>query len=173
MPLAMASVVPRISTLWPRMKMSPLVAGIAPDRILISVDLPAPLSPSRPTISRSRTSRLTSVSARTLPYDLVIRSMRTRGSLMASSSRLMPALEPGMQRHHAQDDGADEDVVGEAGHADQHDAVAHDAQDQDAEHGADDGAAAARQRGAADHHHGDDFELVAGAAVWVGRRGAQ
>ena len=33
--------------------MSPLVAGTAPESTLISVDLPAPLSPSRPTISLS------------------------------------------------------------------------------------------------------------------------
>ncbi len=50
-----------------------------------------------------------------------------------------------MQPHHAEDNRADEDVVGEARHADQHDAVAHDAQDEDAEHRADDGAAPAGQ----------------------------
>ena len=33
--------------------MLPLVAGTAPESTLISVDLPAPLSPSRPTISLS------------------------------------------------------------------------------------------------------------------------
>ena len=67
MPWAMASVVVLISTLWPRMKMSPLVGGTAPDRTLISVDLPAPLSPSSPTISLSPTVSVTSVSACTLP----------------------------------------------------------------------------------------------------------
>jgi len=64
------------------------------------------------------------------------------------------------------------DVVGEARHADQHDPVAHHAQDEDAEHRPDDGAAPAGQRGSADHHHGDDFELVAGPAVGIGGRGA-
>ncbi len=85
---------------------------------------------------------------------------------------LVPALEPGMERHHAEDDGTDEDVVGEAGHADQHDAVPHDAQDEDAQHRADDRAAPAGQHRAADHHHGDHLELVARAAVRVGGRGA-
>jgi hypothetical protein len=49
----MASVVLRMATFLPRMKMSPLVACTAPDRILISVDFPAPLSPRSPTISFS------------------------------------------------------------------------------------------------------------------------
>src|SRR5947209_18019843 len=99
-------------------------------------------------------------------------SMRTSSSAMALSPRLMSALEPGMERHHAEDDRADEDVVGEAGHADQHDAVAHHPEDENAEHGAEDGAAPAGQRRAADDHHGDDLELVAGTAVRIGRRGA-
>ena len=44
----------RMSTFLPRTMMSPLVAGAAPESTLISVDLPAPLSPSSPTISRCR-----------------------------------------------------------------------------------------------------------------------
>src|SRR3954452_5296200 len=98
---------------------------MAPDRILISVDLPAPLSPSSPTISFSRTIRSTPRSACTLPYDLVMPSMRMRSPAIASRPRLVAAFEPGVQRHHAEDDGADEDIVGEAGDADEHDAVAH------------------------------------------------
>jgi hypothetical protein len=39
-------------------------------------------------------------------------------------------------------------------------------------HGADDGPPAPGQGRAADHHHGDHLELVAGAAVGVGRQGA-
>ncbi len=49
----------------------------------------------------------------------------------------MTALKPGVQRHHAKNDRADEDVVGEAGDPDQHDAVAHHPQDEDAKDGAD------------------------------------
>ena len=67
MPQSIASVVLRMSTFFPRTKMSPLVTGTAPDSTLISVDLPAPLSPRSPTISRSRTVKSTSSSARTRP----------------------------------------------------------------------------------------------------------
>ncbi len=67
MPLAMASVVLRMSTCLPRIRISPLEVGTAPERILISVDLPAPLSPSSPTISLSRTEKFTSSRARTWP----------------------------------------------------------------------------------------------------------
>ena len=56
-----------IVTFSPRMQMVPLVTGTAPDSTLISVDLPAPLSPSSPTISRSSTVKVTSSSARTRP----------------------------------------------------------------------------------------------------------
>ena len=68
---------------------------------------------------------------------------------------------------------ADEDVVGEARHADQHDAVADGAQHERADDGAEDGAAAAGQRRAADHDHGDDFQLVAGAGHRRGGRDAE
>ena len=47
--------------------MSPLVTGTAPDSTLISVDLPAPLSPSRPTISRSLTTKVDVLERRTRP----------------------------------------------------------------------------------------------------------
>src|ERR1700722_3352844 len=89
-----------------------------------------------------------------------------------SGPRLMSALEPGVERHHAKNDGADEDVVGEAGHADQHDAIAHHAQDEDAEDGPDDGASPAGERRAADDDHRDHFELIAGSAVRIGGGGA-
>ena len=47
----------------PRTRISPLVGLTTPERILISVDLPAPLSPISPTTSLSWTERLTPPSA--------------------------------------------------------------------------------------------------------------
>ena len=75
-----------------------------------------------------------------------------------------------MQRHHAEDDRAYEYVVGEAGHADHDDAVAHDAKDQDAEHRADDGSAANPNSGT-----GYELEVIAmvviGGTALMGGRG--
>src|SRR3954463_12690479 len=98
--------------------------------------------------------------------------MRISSAAMVSRARLLPALDAIVERHHPEDDRADEDIVGESGDADEHDAVAHDSQNEDAEHGADYRAPAASQRRAADHHHGDYFELIAGATVGVGSRRA-
>src|SRR3954447_14742134 len=56
----------------PSTRSSPLVGWSAPDRILISVDLPAPLSPTRPTISPAFILRSTPCSAVKAPYRLVI-----------------------------------------------------------------------------------------------------
>src|SRR5689334_1358599 len=60
--------------------MWPLSAGLTPAITLISVDLPAPLSPTRPTTSPSYTSKSTSVSALTAPNDLLMPVRRKRGS---------------------------------------------------------------------------------------------
>src|SRR5207237_8138932 len=98
--------------------------------------------------------------------------MRTSSSVMISRTRLVAALNAVMERHHSKNDRADEDVVGKPGHADEHDAVAHDAENENAEDGPDDRASPAGQRSTADHHHGDDFELVAGPTVRVGGRSA-
>src|SRR5260370_2323497 len=109
--------------------MSRLSALSAPERILISVDLPALLSPSRPTISFRRTDSVTSLSACTRPKNLLMCSIRTSSSAMALSPRMVPAFKPGMKRHHAQDDVAAENIVGKASHANQDDAVPHHAHD--------------------------------------------
>ncbi len=66
-PSAMASVVLLMLTFRPRTWISPLVGVTTPDRTFINVDLPAPLSPSRPTISPSPTLRKTSSRAWTWP----------------------------------------------------------------------------------------------------------
>ena len=67
MPCAMASLVDSMRTFSPLMKISPLVSGTTPDRTLMRVDLPAPLSPSKPTISFLLMVTVTSSSAWTRP----------------------------------------------------------------------------------------------------------
>src|SRR6516162_3406241 len=56
----------------PSNRISPLSAACVPATHLMSVDLPAPLSPTSAITSPSRTSKSTSVSACTDPYDFVI-----------------------------------------------------------------------------------------------------
>src|SRR5665213_3221135 len=126
--------------------MLPLVAGSAPERTLIRVDLPAPLSPRSPTISLSRTVKVTSSSAWTRPKNLVMCSIRTSSSAISSRSRVVSAFEPVVEYHHPQNDRADEDVVGESRHADEHDTVPHHPQDENTEHGPDDRTASSSQR---------------------------
>src|SRR6266496_4128683 len=59
-------------TEWPSNWISPSSAGATPAMTLTRVDLPAPLSPTRATTSPSRTSKFTSLSARTAPKRLLI-----------------------------------------------------------------------------------------------------
>ena len=80
----------------PRTRISPLVGLTTPERILISVDLPAPLSPIRPTTSLSLTERLTPPRAKTLPYDfLMSRSSISFSGTDRSSFLGPPAGYPG------------------------------------------------------------------------------
>src|SRR5450432_1404041 len=72
MPSRMAALGEAISTRSPSMRISPLSGRWTPDRILINVDLPAPLSPTRPTTSRDCTSKLTPFNACTPAYHLCI-----------------------------------------------------------------------------------------------------
>src|SRR5207237_10432376 len=93
--------------------------------------------------------------------------MRTSSSVMISRTRLVAALNAVMERHHSKNDRADEDVVGKPGHADEHDAVAHDAENENAEDGPDDRASPVGQRGTADNYQSDDFAFVAWPNVRV------
>ena len=66
-----------MSTFWSAMYSSPLVGGKTPVRILTSVDLPAPLSPMRPTISFWPTSKLMFFKAHTDPKYFSMLTMRS------------------------------------------------------------------------------------------------
>src|SRR6476620_10000078 len=88
----------------------------------MSVVLPAPLSPRSATTSPSWSDRDAFTSARTLPKDLLTLSSRSTSAAMALAPH-RASLQAGMQDQHAEDDRADEDVVGKAGDADQDDAI--------------------------------------------------
>src|ERR1039458_5948470 len=136
-----------------------------PQRILINVDLPAPLSPSSPSTSPFFRCRLTSRSAVTGPKLLVMCSTRstssadeagatmcspgTIGSANARSPPHAPAI--GVDRHREQDREAEVEVEVVGVDALDRQAVLQDAQEQRAEQRADHGAGAAEQRRAADH----------------------
>src|SRR6185436_18015327 len=73
------------------MRISPAVGLTTPARILIRVDLPAPLSPIRPTTSPRSTCRSTPPRAKTRPYDLVTPFNSMSRSLMS----ILPGREAG------------------------------------------------------------------------------
>ena len=153
--------------------------------ILISVDLPAPLSPSRPSTSPLRRWRLTSRNAVTGPKFLAMCSTRStssggdRGRARTESSagrgggRRRPlhgpphALHVDVRRHRQDDREAEveQQVVGV--HALQREAVLEDAQEQRPDQGADDRSRAAREQRAPDHRGGDreEQDYVCGRGV--------
>src|SRR6202142_1582564 len=152
MPFARAS-----STLFgrygsPCRNISPESCFWKPERILISVDLPAPLSPSRPSTSPLRRCRLTSRSAVTGPKRLEMCSTRSTSSgaelggttvsvgIVSSATAVPPAraLDIDVDRHRDSDRETqiEQQVVGV--HALQDQAVAQDAQEQRPDQGTDD-----------------------------------
>src|SRR3954451_17542414 len=83
MPRAEASFGPWMLTGEPRKRTSPSSIGWMPAMHLISVDLPAPLSPTSAIVSPARTSKSTSFSAWTEPNDFeTFRSSRSGVSLI-------------------------------------------------------------------------------------------
>src|SRR4051795_1122786 len=129
-----------------------------PDRILISVDLPAPLSPSSPSTSPLSRRRLMSRRAVTGPKRLATFSTRRTSSDTAPPPH---APDIDVDDHRGEDrDAPDEvDVVGVD--ALERQAVAQDAEEQRPEQRADRRALAARQQRAADHRrrHGAEHRL--------------
>src|SRR2546423_8102236 len=92
MPRATASAGPCRTVSAPSQMIVPESAGKMPETILMSVDFPAPLSPTRATTSDGRTSKRASVSACTAPNRLLMpRSSRNgpgRANVMRSSRSL-------------------------------------------------------------------------------------
>ena len=87
---------------WPAMRMSPPSAACTPARILISVDLPAPLAPSRACISPRSTVKSTPRSASVPPKRLVrpLTSRTGRSSATVSVERDIPSCcHPGPERN--------------------------------------------------------------------------
>src|ERR1700689_726780 len=92
MPCARASRGPRSSTRLPSILTSPLLAAISPPRTRMSVDLPAPFSPTSAWTSPVCTSKSTPRRARTPPKDFVMASSRA-SSAMAHSAGMERAAD--------------------------------------------------------------------------------
>src|ERR1041384_5311718 len=146
----------------PSTRYVPRVGWCTPARILISVDLPAPLSPSRQWTSPRTRRRSTSASATTLPNDFVTPSSSSTwsgGGPMSPRPRDAAAHlvveQHGEQEHqaeeHAEPVGVDVGV---------RDADLHHAEDQRAEARADHRAMPTGEQAAADHRGDDRLELL-------------
>src|SRR5215213_1446055 len=98
MPSATASVGVVIVTSRPSNEIVPESAGWMPAIVLTSVDLPAPLSPTRATTSPGRTSKSTSWSACTGPKLLLTPFSESTGVLPLSFIWLLPRMRTGAPR---------------------------------------------------------------------------
>ena len=103
MPSSMASRAERIDDLLGRAhRSSPPSIGCTPEIALISVDLPAPLSPSNATTSPSRSVIDAFFSARTLPNDLLMLSQPEHFRRLIAPCGVL--LQQSVQDEHRQDD---------------------------------------------------------------------
>src|SRR6266498_3102649 len=91
MPAARACATDQLETDAPRTRISPASGRWIPEMILMSVDLPAPLSPMSPMISQPPTRRLTCSRAETLLYDL--ETSRSSTTLVSMGRRLAQTLD--------------------------------------------------------------------------------
>src|SRR5260221_2658102 len=96
---------PWISTAWPSTRISPESLASDPLRIFMSVDLPAPFSPSRTCTSPGATSRSTSSRATTPGKDLRTFCMCSRGG--RRSGLTDPFARTGRGRAHDEAGGED------------------------------------------------------------------
>src|SRR4051812_37156077 len=138
----------RSSTSSPLTTIRPSSGFWKPEMILISVDLPAPLSPSSPSTSPFLRYRLTSRSAVTGPNRLATFSTRR------TSSDTAPPSDPPdvhVDDHRDQDPDAEDEVQVVRVDALERQAVAQDAKEQRAKQRADRRAPPSRQQRAADH----------------------
>src|SRR5882672_4416298 len=178
MPAARASRGPPNRTLAPSMRNSPSSCGWTPDRILIRVDLPAPLSPSTHVTSPARTSIEMSFSAITLPKYLLTWRTSRRGAplwLMASSTAGARGAPPdeGVHAHGDEQDHAEEGEVPVRVPPGEDDADLREADDKGADRRADGGPIAAGQETAADDRGDDEEEFLAHALAGLDALEAQ
>src|SRR5438093_7761645 len=82
-------------TVSPSIRISPASMGWMPARHLMSVDLPAPLSPTSAITSPLRTSKSTSVSACTEPKDFEIPRSPSVGAAFSLTVRFLPHRRAG------------------------------------------------------------------------------
>src|SRR5947209_6307350 len=139
----------------------------------MSVDLPAPLSPSRHMTSPRDTLIETSSSAVTLSklFEMLRTSMSgvLSAGVMSGSAGADGALaHEAVDQHRDQEHGAEYDLEPVRVDARENDALAHHAEKQRPEHRADGGAVAAGQEGAAHDYRDNREKLLAGAAQHVG-----
>src|SRR6202140_5602480 len=166
MAAARASLGPANRTFLPSIRNSPSSCGWTPDRILIKVDLPAPLSPSTHVTSPARTSIEMSLSAMTLPKYLLTWRTSSRGipvALMSASSqgaRGTPSDE-GVHPHCDKQDHAEEGEVPVGVPAGKDDADLSEADDKRPDRCTDRGTVAAGQQAPSDHRGDDEEELLA------------
>src|SRR3954462_5347662 len=161
----------RSSVSSPRTYSLPSSGFWKPEMILISVDLPAPLSPSSPSTSPFLRCMLTSRSAVTGPKRLATFSTRRTSSDTAPPSH--PA-DIHVDDHRDQDPHAEDEVQIVRVDALQGQAVAEDAEEQRAEQGADRRPLPSGQQRAADHRrrNGAEHRLRRARGVGLDRAGA-
>src|SRR5450759_2546418 len=162
MPAARASRGPENRTFLPSIKNSPSSCGWTPDRILIRVDLPAPLSPSTQATSPARTSIEMSLRAMTLPKYLLTWRTSSSGTPLAITSASSPSARrapshESVHTHGDEQDHAEEREVPVGIPAGEDDADLREADDQRPDRRSDRGTVAAGQQ-APSNHRGDDEE---------------
>src|SRR3978361_1573124 len=135
----------------PLMNMRPSSGFWKPAMIFISVDLPAPLSPSSPSTSPLRRCRLMSRSAVTAPNRLDTGSLRRRSAAPSAMSAPLPdAADVHVDAHGQQDRDPEDEVEVVGAHPLERQAVAQHTEEEGTEQCADDRALTACEQGAAD-----------------------
>src|SRR5579872_793635 len=181
MPMSSASRGLENATGLPSTRKSPPVGRWTPESVFISVDFPAPLSPSRQSTSLALTFIETPFSATTGPKVLTMSRTSMSGGppfataaeefapcsvmLIASPSAYDPPPDQVVEQDRDQQHGAEENAEPIVRRAGEQDAHLDDAEDERAETSADDRAIAAGKKAATDHRRDDRLELLEQAAI--------
>src|SRR5579872_1001242 len=168
MPRRMAAFGEVISTRSPSIRISPWSGLWTPERILISVDLPAPLSPTRPTTSRDWRSKFTPLRACTPAYHLCMSLTAMNGAVILSRhfhpTRRSAQPSVGYDCEYRQAaDGEFKPIGVDLAH---HQAVVDDADQESADDGAQHRSDAAGERGPANNRGGDRLQLESVPNGW-------